>query len=77
MLDADLQHPPEEIYKMIKKYKEGYDVVQMVKKDQGKRNIFYKLFSYIFYRFFRKTAGVNLSNNVSDFRLISKRLLMK
>jgi len=74
MLDADLQHPPEEINTMIKKYTEGFDVVQMIKENQGKRNIFYKLFSYIFYEFFKKTAGVKLSNNVSDFRLISKKV---
>ena len=75
MLDSDLQHPPEEIDKMLKKYDEGYDVVQMVKKNQGKRNIFYKFFSYLFYEFFRKTAGIKLSNNVSDFRLISKKVI--
>ena len=37
VMDGDLQHPPEYIPHMIKKYEEGYDVVQMIKKNQGKR----------------------------------------
>ena len=34
MMDGDLQHPPKYILPMIKKYEEGYDVIQMVKKNQ-------------------------------------------
>ena len=74
MLDADFQHPIECIPYMIKKYEQGYDVVQMVKKNQGKRNVFIRFYSLMFYFFFRGFSNLNLSNNVSDFRLISKRV---
>ena len=70
-----MQHPPENILKMIKKYEEGYDVVQLVKSNQGKRNFIQKIFSYFFYMIFRKISGVPLSNNVSDFRLISEKVI--
>ena len=62
---------------MIKKYEEGYDVVQLVKADQGRRNFFQKIFSYIFYILFRRISGVKISNNVSDFRLISKKVILE
>ena len=37
MMDADFQHPVELLPKMLDKYKEGFDVIQMVKINQGKR----------------------------------------
>ena len=43
MMDGDLQHPPEYINKMIKEYEKGYDIVQMVKKNQGNRSLIQKL----------------------------------
>ena len=38
-MDADFQHPVKHIPDMIKKYKDGFNIVQMVKKNQGKRRI--------------------------------------
>ena len=46
----------------------------MVKKTQGKRNIFIKTYTFLFYYLFRKFSNINLSNNVSDFRLISSKV---
>ncbi len=74
MMDCDLQHPYKEIPNMIAKFESNYDVVQMVKLNQGKRNTFIKLYSFFFYYLFRKFSNINLSNNVSDFRLISKKV---
>lgn len=74
MMDCDFQHPVKNIPNMIKKFEENYDVVQMVKKNQGKRNFLIKFYAFIFYYLFRKFSNINLSNNVSDFRLISKRV---
>ena len=75
MMDGDLQHPPEYIPHMIKKYEEGYDVVQMIKKSQGKRNLLQKLSSFMFYKIFRKISGVKISSHISDYRLISKKVI--
>lgn len=74
MMDADFQHDPKHIPAMIEKYAEGYDVVQMVKKDQGDRSLLQKIPSYLFYASFRKISKIELSHNVSDFRLISKNV---
>ena len=74
MMDADLQHPVEYIPKMINEFNNKNDVVQMVKIQQGKRNFFIRVFSFLFYYLFRKISNLNLSNNVSDFRLISNKV---
>ena len=74
MMDADLQHPVEYIPKMINEFNNKNDVVQMVKIQQGKRNFFIRAFSFLFYYLFRKISNLNLSNNVSDFRLISNKV---
>jgi polyisoprenyl-phosphate glycosyltransferase len=71
-MDADFQHPVKHIPDMIKKYKDGFNIVQMVKKNQGKRNFFIKIYTFLFYYLFRKFSDINISNNVSDFRLIDK-----
>ena len=75
MMDGDLQHPPEHIPRMIELYESGQDVVQMVKENQGKRGLIQKISSYFFYTIFKKISGVKISNNVSDFRLISKKVI--
>ena len=77
MMDGDLQHPPELIPQMLNKFYENYDVVQMVKKDQGKRNILQKILSFFFYKIFNKLSKINLSSNVSDFRLLSKKATLQ
>lgn len=74
MMDADFQHPVKYIPEMIKKYNEGFEIVQMVKKNQGKRNFLIKFSSYIFYSLLRFFSNINISNNVSDFRLINKKV---
>ena len=74
MMDADLQHPVKYIPVMIKKYEQGYKIVQMVKKTQGKRNFIIKFFAYFFYSFLRIFSDINISNNVSDFRLIDNQV---
>lgn len=74
-LDADLQHPPELIPKMYELWdKDGYDVVEGVKKSRGKENLGYKMSAGIFYRFLKKTSGIDL-NNASDFRLLDRKAL--
>ncbi len=75
MMDGNLQHPPKYINQMIKEYEKGNDVVQMVKSNQGKRSIIQKISSSLFYFIFSKISNINISSNVSDFRLISKKVI--
>ena len=73
-LDADLQHPPSYISDMLQKGQEGYDVVNMVRSG-GQSGLFKNLFSKGFYWFFNLVSDVPIEPNVSDFRLMSRRVV--
>ena len=72
-MDADLQHPPDQIPRMIEAHERGAEVVQMVRSDTpgaGKG-----LFSKWFYRTFNYLADTPIVPNAADFRLLSRRVL--
>jgi dolichol-phosphate mannosyltransferase len=74
-LDADLQHPPELIPRLIEPLGEGYDVVharRTVRKGEGP---FKRLFSWMFYRFLRWGSGAPIVPNTGDFRAFTRRAL--
>lgn len=73
IIDADLQDPPETIYDMYEKYKEGYDIV-FAKRLTRKKETFTKIVtSKAFYRVMRTMSEVELPLDTGDFRLLSRR----
>jgi glycosyltransferase involved in cell wall biosynthesis len=73
-LDDDLQHPPEEIYKLKKKTDEGYDVVYgipIIKKHSGYRKMGSKMTDYMFNKICSKPKNIK----VSSFRIIRKNIV--
>ncbi|WP_291632640.1 glycosyltransferase family 2 protein [Clostridium sp.] len=73
-IDDDLQHPPEEIYKLKKKIDEGYDVVYaipIIKKHSGYRKIGSKMTDYMFNKICSKPKNIK----VSSFRIIRKNIV--
>ena len=74
IIDADLQHPPELIIKMLKLWAKGYDVVDAVKEDRGKEGFLYKLMSKAFYLAMGKAIGKRLQG-ASDFKLLDRQVV--
>ena len=72
-LDADLQDPPEIIEEMLKKFKQGSEIVYGVRKSRHKDSLFKRLTAQYYYKLMR-FMGVNLIYDHADFRLISKRV---
>jgi dolichol-phosphate mannosyltransferase len=69
-LDGDLQHPPEEIPKLIAKKGEGYDVVYGVR--EGRRDAFHRVAaSRVMQWSMRTMMEIELPEDVSTFRLMS------
>lgn len=73
MIDADLQHPPEMILKMIDAYHEGYDQVIAKRTRDGENTsrkwvtrTYYKMINYF-------VEDIELEDGVGDFRLLSQR----
>ena len=73
-LDCDLQDPPEVISEMIKKWKEGYEVVYARRKNR-KDNFFKKYTALAYYKILDNFSDVKIPRNVGDFRLIDKKVL--
>ena len=74
-MDADLQHPPSIIPKMLELWEEGYEVVTTRKLENEEASMMYKLFSKSFYSLFNRYSQIKLTPNGSDFRLMSRRSL--
>lgn len=73
-MDADLQDPPKVILEMIKKWKDGYDVVYGKRIERKGENIIKKLSASIFYRLLKKMAGYDFPVDVGEFRLIDRKV---
>jgi dolichol-phosphate mannosyltransferase len=74
VIDGDLQDPPELIPEMIKKWKEGYDVVYGKRISRKGESFFKKLTATVFYRFLKSMTDVNIPVDTGDFRLIDRRV---
>jgi len=73
-MDADLQHPPSLIPRMVALWQEGHEVVYTTK--TGHRMGALKgLQTKIFYRVMSKISGLNLSFGQSDYRLLDRKVL--
>jgi polyisoprenyl-phosphate glycosyltransferase len=74
VIDGDLQDPPEVIYKMIEKWREGYDVVYGKRIERKGDTFFKKLSAAVFYRFLKKMTDVDIPVDTGDFRLIDRKV---
>lgn len=72
LVDADLQHPPELINKMIAYYQEGYDMVYTYRESRDDESYIKKYGTYLFYKLF---FGGNFPANAGDFRLMDKAVV--
>lgn len=74
IMDGDLQHPPELIPELIKKWEAGNDIVRAVHPTPPHRGLVKRATSSLFYWFFNKISDVPLIPGASDFCLISRRV---
>jgi len=72
IMDADLQHPPDAIPKMLEEWKNGYDDVYGKRVSRGKESWLRKTFSLLFYTLLQKLTRVEVLQNVGDFRLLDR-----
>ena len=75
LIDADLQDPPEVIYEMIQKWREGYDVVYGVRTHREGETAFKLATAKMFYRFLNKLSDVDIPLDTGDFRLMSRKVV--
>lgn len=74
IIDADLQDPPEEIHRFIKKWQEGYDIVYAIRR-QRKEGILKKISYWSFYRIMSKLIDFNLPLDSGDFCIMDRKIV--
>jgi len=74
-IDADMQHPPELIPQMIEKWKEGFEVVYTIRKEEENISFFKKITSGLFYWLAGKLSKTEIHPGAADFRLLDKKVV--
>lgn len=74
IIDADLQDPPHVILEMIKKWKDGYDVVYGQRLKREGETFFKKFTAKCFYRLLNKMTSMEIPVDTGDFRLIDRKV---
>ncbi|MER7107853.1 glycosyltransferase family 2 protein [Streptomyces sp. NPDC000229] len=72
IMDADLQHPPELIRRMLRLHGEGFDQVVARRTRTGDR-VTRTVAARVYYRLINRLVDVELVDGVGDFRLLSRR----
>lgn len=75
VMDADLQHPPELIPKLLDEWKEGNDIVYTVRKKTAGISFFKRLASGLFYKFLSRISETPISPAAADFRLVDRKVV--
>ena len=75
IIDADLQDPPEAILDLIKKWKEGYEVVYAVRSKREGETWFKLITASAFYRLIQRITDVNIPTDTGDFRLLDRKVV--
>lgn len=74
-MDADLQHPPAMVPRMLEEWERGAQVVYTVRREAEHIAWPKKVTSQLFYRLFRRLSGLDLDFGAADFRLLDRQVL--
>lgn len=74
IIDADLQDPPEEILRMLAKWREGHDVVFAVRKKR-KDPLVKRMLAWGFYRLLAKLTPFSIPTEAGDFCLLDRKVM--
>ena len=74
VMDCDLQHPPETLLDMYDMWKQGFEIVEGVKRSRGKESLIYKAFAKLFYKLISKSTGIEMYRS-SDFKMLDRKVV--
>jgi polyisoprenyl-phosphate glycosyltransferase len=76
-MDADLQHPPDIVPRLISEWRKGSKIVKTIRREDPNLPAFKRLTSRLYYRLFSYLSGVNLESGMADFRLLDREVLLQ
>ncbi len=74
-MDGDLQHPPELVGEMIRRWRQGFKIVETNRTDSPDTPAHRRFASTWFYRVFSFLCGMKITRGSSDFRLIDRSVM--
>jgi dolichol-phosphate mannosyltransferase len=74
LMDGDLQDPPEELYKLLSKFQEGYDLVYGIRQ-QRQDPFLKKVTSRLFWWILNKFSDVEIPTDQTMLRIMSRRIV--
>jgi polyisoprenyl-phosphate glycosyltransferase len=75
IMDADLQDPPEVIWEMLARWRDGYDIVYGIRKEREGETRFKVVSARLFYRLLSRVAGIDVPPDAGDFRLVDRKVI--
>ncbi|MFE6410107.1 glycosyltransferase family 2 protein [Streptomyces sp. NPDC057837] len=72
LMDADLQHPPELLTRMVDLHRQGYDQV-LARRTRAGDGALRTITARLYYRLVNRFRDVEIVDGVGDFRLLSRR----
>lgn len=72
-LDADLQHPPELIPELVRRWQAGSEIVNTVREETTGAGWFKSWSARFFYRLINRVARLDLPAGSADYRLLDRR----
>jgi dolichol-phosphate mannosyltransferase len=74
MMDCDLQHPPEVIPELLRRFEEGFEVVHTLREYDQRVGFVKRFTSRLFYELQNRLSPVEIKEGAADFRLVSARV---
>lgn len=73
LIDADLQDPPELIPELVRRWREGHDVVYARRRVRKGESVMKKSTAHTFYRVMNLMCDIPIPRDTGDYRLLSAR----
>ena len=75
IMDADLQDPPEVVPELLRRWREGSEIVYAVRTSRSGESWLKRLLAATFYKTFRRMANVDVPLDAGDFRLVDRKVI--
>ena len=74
-MDADLQHPPEVIPKLLESWRQGFQMVATIRRTVADYSVTKRLGSKLFYAIMSRYSDLDIPPNSTDFRLLDRKVV--
>jgi glycosyltransferase involved in cell wall biosynthesis len=75
IMDADLQHPPELLPKMLSRWQAGIDMIYAVRENRDDESFCKRVGTKFFYSLLKSSRGVEVPPHAGDFRLMDRTVV--